>query len=49
MVMVDSCSHMAEVHDRMPVILKPHQWEQWTDTEPAKHSSSCKLGVTIST
>ena len=30
MVMVDSCAQMAEVHDRMPVVLKPEQWEQWT-------------------
>jgi putative SOS response-associated peptidase YedK len=36
MVMVDSCSQMAEVHDRMPVILKPHQWEQWTGATPGE-------------
>lgn len=29
MVMVDSSPAMAEVHDRMPVILAPDNWEQW--------------------
>lgn len=31
MVMVDGCEHMSEVHDRMPVLLHPDQWAQWTD------------------
>jgi len=31
MVMVDSCEQMAEVHDRMPVILKRGHWAQWND------------------
>ena len=30
MVMADSSEHMAEVHDRMPVILEPTEWERWT-------------------
>jgi putative SOS response-associated peptidase YedK len=30
MVMVDSCEQMAEIHDRMPVILKREDWAQWT-------------------
>lgn len=30
MVMADSSPHMADVHDRMPVILEPAEWEQWT-------------------
>jgi putative SOS response-associated peptidase YedK len=29
MVMSDACSQMAEVHDRMPVILTGDQWDQW--------------------
>ena len=29
-VMVDGHPQMAEVHDRMPVILAPDSWEQWT-------------------
>lgn len=35
MVMVDSCPAMAEVHDRMPVILKREQWNEWTKGTPA--------------
>jgi putative SOS response-associated peptidase YedK len=30
MVMVDGCAQMADVHDRMPVILQPEHWDQWT-------------------
>lgn len=30
MVMADSCADMAEVHDRMPVILGRDDWETWT-------------------
>jgi putative SOS response-associated peptidase YedK len=29
MVMVDGCEQMSDVHDRMPVILQPEQYEQW--------------------
>lgn len=29
MVMADSCADMAEVHDRMPVILARDDWAQW--------------------
>ena len=31
MVMVDGCEQMSDVHDRMPVILRPEEWAQWTD------------------
>ena len=31
MVMTASCAQMDDVHDRMPVILAPEQWEQWTE------------------
>ncbi|RZK03377.1 MAG: hypothetical protein EOO76_02990 [Novosphingobium sp.] len=31
MVMVDGCPQMEEVHDRMPVILSPETWSQWTE------------------
>ena len=31
MVMTESSPQMAEVHDRMPVILLPGSWGQWTD------------------
>ena len=36
MVMVDSCEQMAEVHDRMPVILRREEWSQWTEGTPAQ-------------
>jgi putative SOS response-associated peptidase YedK len=29
MVMVDGCPQMAEVHDRMPVVLARTDWDQW--------------------
>ncbi|MEQ1497845.1 MAG: SOS response-associated peptidase family protein [Novosphingobium sp.] len=29
MVMADSSPQMAQVHDRMPVILEPGEWDQW--------------------
>ncbi|MBP6297970.1 MAG: SOS response-associated peptidase family protein [Anaerolineae bacterium] len=31
MVMVNGCEQMADVHDRMPVILSPDTYRQWTD------------------
>lgn len=36
MVMVAGCAQMADVHDRMPVILRPHEWAQWTDGTPSE-------------
>jgi putative SOS response-associated peptidase YedK len=46
MVMVDGCPQMADVHDRMPVVLARTDWEQWlAGTRPrplrsARHVSS---------
>ena len=31
MVMVDGSPLMADVHDRMPLILAPEDWHRWTD------------------
>ena len=31
MVMTESSEYMSDVHDRMPVILTPDQWGQWTE------------------
>ena len=31
MVMTESCAEMADVHDRMPVIVRREDWAQWTD------------------
>lgn len=30
MVMVDACQQMADVHDGMPVILRPETYDSWT-------------------
>lgn len=27
---------MADIHDRMPVILDPDYWDRWMNTEPAQ-------------
>jgi putative SOS response-associated peptidase YedK len=34
MVMSDACSQMADVHDRMPVILTRDQWDEWQHGTP---------------
>lgn len=34
MVMVDGCPQMAEVHDRMPTILRPDQYDSWLHGTP---------------
>jgi len=34
MVMTDSCQQMSDVHDRMPIILRPDRYEQWTGGTP---------------
>ncbi len=34
MVMVDGCAQMSDVHDRMPVIVRPEDWRQWTQGTP---------------
>jgi putative SOS response-associated peptidase YedK len=31
MVMTEACSHVADVHDRMPVILGEESWSDWLD------------------
>jgi putative SOS response-associated peptidase YedK len=34
MVMVDGCPQMADVHDRMPVLLTKDEWDLWTRGAP---------------
>jgi putative SOS response-associated peptidase YedK len=34
MVMADGCAQMSDVHDRMPVILRPEHYTHWTDGTP---------------
>lgn len=31
MIMTEACSHVADVHDRMPVILGQENWSDWLD------------------
>lgn len=42
MVMVDGCEQMAEVHDRMPVLLARETWEAWTDGSPDEALALCR-------
>jgi putative SOS response-associated peptidase YedK len=42
MVMVDSSAEMAEVHDRMPVILSPGDRAQWTVGTEAEAFALCR-------
>ena len=39
MVMTEACHHVAGVHDRMPVILRPQDWGDWlgSEAEPQDH------------
>ena len=42
MVMVDGCPQMADVHDRMPVVLARESWEQWLGGTPDEASALCQ-------
>jgi putative SOS response-associated peptidase YedK len=42
MVMVDGCPQMADVHDRMPVVLARTDWEQWLAGTPAEAFALCQ-------
>ncbi len=42
MVMVDGCEHLADVHDRMPVLLPEGLWSAWTDGSQEEASGLCK-------
>ena len=42
MVMTEACLHVADVHDRMPVILAPADWERWTNGSPAEALQLCR-------
>lgn len=41
MVMTEACVHVADVHDRMPVILRPDQWQAWTEGPPEEARELC--------
>lgn len=41
-VIVDSCPDMADVHDRMPVVLPRSAWERWTSSTPEDAFGLCQ-------
>ncbi len=42
MVMTEACIHVADVHDRMPVILKRSDWGDWMDGAPDAAGLLCR-------
>lgn len=42
MVMTDAAGAAAEVHDRMPVILTPDQYEEWQEGSPEEALALCR-------
>lgn len=41
MIMTDACEQVAPAHDRMPVILPPSRWQDWTAGPPAQARELC--------
>jgi putative SOS response-associated peptidase YedK len=42
MVMTEACAQMAEVHDRMPVILSRDEWSLWTQGTASEALALCR-------
>jgi putative SOS response-associated peptidase YedK len=42
MVMTEACIHVADVHDRMPVILRRSEWADWLDGPPDAAGLLCR-------
>ena len=42
MVMTEACIHVADVHDRMPVILRPSDWGDWLNGPPDAAGLLCR-------
>ena len=42
MVMTEACIHVADVHDRMPVILRRDDWSDWLDGAPDDAGLLCR-------
>ncbi|MGX7894515.1 SOS response-associated peptidase [Tsuneonella sp. HG222] len=42
MVMTEACQHVADVHTRMPVILRPGDWADWLDGAPDDAAILCR-------
>jgi putative SOS response-associated peptidase YedK len=50
MVMSDACEQMADVHDRMPVILTPDQFEHWqhgSEDDALALARTCDLELAV--
>ncbi len=43
MMMVNGCEQMADIHDRMPTILRQEDWAQWTDGTPNEAIQLCQV------
>ena len=41
-VMTEACIHVADVHDRMPVILRRDDWADWLDGPPDAAGLLCR-------
>jgi len=41
MVMTEACIQVADIHDRMPVILRPDDWSRWTDGPAGEARDLC--------
>lgn len=42
MVMTEACMHVADVHDRMPVILRRQDWSDWLEGAPHVAGLLCR-------
>lgn len=42
MIMTEACIHVADVHDRMPVILEQSDWSDWLDGPPDNARLLCR-------
>ena len=42
MIMTEACVHVADVHDRMPVILRRDDWSDWLDGAPDAAGLLCR-------
>jgi putative SOS response-associated peptidase YedK len=40
--MTEACLHVADVHDRMPVILRRQDWSDWLDGPPDAAGLLCR-------
>ncbi|QGN56131.1 SOS response-associated peptidase family protein [Novosphingobium sp. Gsoil 351] len=42
MIMIETCMNVADVDDRMPVILRPQDWRDWLDGAPDDAAILCR-------